>query len=423
MNWTDTHRRRWLAWLLAGLLTGLCFASLVYSADPSRTEGLMFGLWRLRHVAVAGFLLLAAVAFLCLALGRSAWLAFWSAALPVGLFCIALEGAGRLGLINWDAMLTPRNTQEQSVGWSLRPNISVQGITAQDIASRYNMPQDPIHFEFATDQYGFRNGADTDAQIILLGDSIVLGAAVAPDQTVAEVVQDRAEVQAMQAALLGLSVQAQHDMLLSSGLPLDGKKVVQFLFEGNDLLDSNAYMAQLTASSDAGNESADKVSSSLGKLLWSKLVDLSNPPENYNSCQIGPQTYLFLWTRRSFQGVESEFDNIVRSILEFRSKLRQAGAEYALVFVPSKYRVLHDICLFPADSAISDPQDILTVLPQQVQRFAEENGIGFLDLTAALKSTSKSGDIPWFWGDTHWNAIGHETAGREIAGWLRTLGL
>ena len=45
----------------------------------------------------------------------------------------------------------------------------------------------------------------------------------------------------------------------------------------------------------------------------------------------------------------------------------------------------------------------------------ERARISLVDLTAPLQRSAREGAIPWFWGDTHWNAIGHVVAAQAIA--------
>ncbi|WP_146346600.1 alginate O-acetyltransferase AlgX-related protein [Phaeobacter marinintestinus] len=418
MSWTDPKHRRMVCVGLAAASALLGVAVLMTTASPSKVEGALFGLWRLRHVLVALVLILAALSFARLARSRTALLSLWAAILPVTFFCIALELLGRFGVVDWTTLLMPPKAPGESIGWSLQPNVDVKGETGQDIAARLKLPHDPIPFAFSTDDHGFRNGQEAQGEVIILGDSIVLGAAVPFEQTVAEVIEDDLGIPVMQAALLGLSIQAEHDMIAQADLPLEGKTVVQLLFEGNDLLDSKTYRRQATQQPSA----TDTTGVSIANLMWSKLVDLSNPPAKYHTCQIGDQTYAFLWTRQSFDGVEGEFDEITQAIEDFRAMLNDKGADYRLVFVPSKYRVLESLCVFPPDSAISNRNDNLSDLPDRLPQWAATHDVSFLDLTDPLKSQAESGEIPWFWGDTHWNASGHEIAGQKIANWLKGLG-
>ena len=187
------------------------------------------------------------------------------------------------------------------------------------------------------------------------------------------------------------------------------KEVGKYWFEGNDLLDSRTY------GQGAGDVSEGR-GSSLIKPLWDRAVRLSNPLAPYMSCEIDGELYAFLWTRKSFAGVEDEVTAIREAIQTFRAALAKKGASYALVFAPTKYRVLHERCVFPEASEIAVPEANLSALPDQISAFAHDADIPFLDLTEALK---RADQIPWFWGDTHWNEAGHSVAAQAISNWIR----
>lgn len=424
---TRPARRSAMLPVIAALGLAAAVLTLVLGAADPRLPDLLFGAWRLRHVMLAGALTVLAAACLATWLGRTVALVFWSGTLSALLLLAALEGAGRTGLINWDAPAGAAQDGTGAPGWTLAPGVAIEGETYQDIATLFGIPHDPIPFAYATDEYGFRNAAGeaAGAGIILLGDSIVLGAQVPRGQTIDSVVETATGRPAAQAALLGLSIQEQHDMLRGAGLPLEGKQIVQFLFEGNDLLDSRAFRRsggtrQATDPAGTGDE-AKAGGGSFIKQLWGPLVRRSNPPARYAGCEIGDQEYLFLWTRKSFDGVRDEFDAIAEAILTFRDEVEEAGARYALVFVPTKYRVLQPSCAFPEGSLIANPEEQLSDLPDAFATWARASGIAHLDLTGPLQQAAAEGTYSWFWGDTHWTAEGHAVAGRAVARWLEGL--
>ena len=384
------------------------------SAASIPTEDLFFGLWRMRHILVVMALLIAAIGALCLAAGRGVWMGFWASLIPVIVIFAVLELIGRAGLIDWSSLLTPQQNSGEAVGWALQPDVVVSGQTGQDIAARLGLPHDPIPFEFRADGYGFRNGDEPAGNIIFLGDSIVLGAAVPAEQTLTEVAEDVLGKPVMQAALLGLSIQAQHDMLRQVDLPLRGKTVVQFLFEGNDLLDSRAHGQDgPTGTSDAN--------ASFLRLIWAKLTPLTNPAAPYYTCDIDGQQVAFLWTRRSFEGVEDELDAIMQSVMEFQNHVTTQGGQYAMVFVPTKFRTLYTRCQFSEISPLRHPERHLSGLPEAISVWSQTRDIPLFDLTDALRGAAQSSPLPWFWGDTHLNSDGHRVAGHAVATWIDSL--
>lgn len=409
---SNSRRRPAILVLFAiGFLAAGVVSLVLGTADP-RSPDFLFGVWRFRNIAVAGGLFFVAAAFLAAWISRAAAVAFWASVLPALFLLGLLEVIGRIGLVDWSALIEPGRGLPGGPGWTLQPNISVEAETYQDAATRFGVDHEPIPFKFQTDQFGFRNSDNAMADIIILGDSIVLGALVPKSRTVDSIVAEALNTPVAQAALLGISIQRQHEMLLESGMPLDGRRVVQFFFEGNDLLDSFTYR------NPEGDHAATAKQRSLLKLVWSPIVRLSNPTGDYSSCNIGDQTYYFIWARNSFEGRMDEFDPISASILTFKQRIEAVGGEYALVFVPTKYRVLHNQCEFPESSLLGDPDEQLSDLPDIVRNWAVGAGIDFLDLTDTLQSRAADGVSPWFWGDTHWNIDGHAIAGEAIASWI-----
>lgn len=411
----QTNRRRTLSWIAAALLALAAAAFLVLTADPTPTtmeSRRLFGLWRLREGLGAAGLILAALFAASFGARRETFLSVLSVMLVTGLFFGVLEGAGRAGLVHWPDLLSPSGGEAS--GWSRSPNIHVSGETYQDIATRHGIAHDPMPFDYATDANGFRNPPDAaPPEIIILGDSIVLGAQVARDQTMDAVLARELRLPVMQAALLGLAIQEQHDMLKEVAPDLTGKTVVQVFFEGNDLRDSRRYHSR------APEAPASKKSSFLSA-IWTLLARASDPTPPWHGadyCSIADQRTLFLWTRKSFDGLMDEVPRIADAITGFKAHVEGQGGRYLLAFVPTKYRVLHPHCSFPEDSTIAVAEDHLSNLPQQLADWSEALNIPYIDLTPALSAAAAAGDIPWLWGDTHWSAAGHAAAGRALANW------
>jgi len=80
-------------------------------------------------------------------------------------------------------------------------------------------------------------------------------------------------------------------------------------------------------------------------------------------------------------------------------------------------RVLGPFCRFEPGSEVADWTRHLGPLPAFLAAWAEREGIDFLDLTPALVASARSGAVPWFPADTHWNATGHAVAADAIASW------
>jgi len=130
-----------------------------------------------------------------------------------------------------------------------------------------------------------------------------------------------------------------------------------------------------------------------------------------------------------------------RSYREMAHLLRAQDGELVVLFIPFKAQVylpLLESALPPAElrSALRaclgdqpqtpDPPVLMQnrlALNDLMREFCAREGIAFLDLTAELQSSVSSGRNVYFPDDSHWNAAGHEVAGRSLARLLRAQGL
>lgn len=93
------------------------------------------------------------------------------------------------------------------------------------------------------------------------------------------------------------------------------------------------------------------------------------------------------------------------------------GADYAVVLIPTKLRVLGPSCRFEADSELLPLEEHETPLPAALAAFAAETGIPYLDLGPVLEAATAAGKMPWFADDTHRNGTGCEVACEALGAW------
>ena len=324
-----------------------------------------------------------------------------------------LEAAGAAGLVSWPELLTPRVSE---LGTQRVPHLDVAGTTFQDTASYWGLRSEPMAFRYRTDRHGFRNDIDrADADVYLLGDSMLVAALLPFPDTVAAQLERVIRRPVMQIALIGKSPQEEHQLFRNAGLKVRGRLVIQFITEDNDLLDSRHFRE-----AGSGAVQASLKERTLANQLVLALQRLTQPVSSIaamRSCAIGDQTYTFLWARNSFAGFEGETAVISDALLRFAAELRAAGGDFGVVFVPSKLRVLGPLCRFPAGSDLSDLASNLGPLRDHLLASSERSGIPLLDLTEPLLTAARADRIPWFWGDTHWNAEGHRVAAKALAAW------
>lgn len=278
------------------------------------------------------------------------------------------------------------------------------------------MPAEPVKFRFRADRYGFRNDIDrASAEVVLLGDSMIVGALVPSDKTISAVLEQITGRSTMQAALIGIAPQEAQDMLDEARVPLKGAHVIQFIFEGNDLLDSRRYRAE------KGKPRPRETRSLMLNEIWfllARMTDKRSEQLRRRICTINGQTYTFLWDRTSFADLSEGMSAIEESLAKFAARVRALGARYSVVFVPDKLRVLAKYCAFEEHSEIKDPADHIGPVRADLLDWGRKSGIGVLVLTPELVRAADDGRIPWFWGDTHWNEEGHLAAAEAIAAWL-----
>jgi lysophospholipase L1-like esterase len=96
------------------------------------------------------------------------------------------------------------------------------------------------------------------------------------------------------------------------------------------------------------------------------------------------------------------------------------NARTIFVFVPDKFRILHDFCKFPAASECRNwvPNN----LPEQMRIavLSAVPGIGYVDLTSSMVDATKTGVLPYYTDDIHLSPDGHRIAAEAINNYLNS---
>jgi hypothetical protein len=393
-------------------LAGAALLALAVTADPAPTHyRRLFGLWRTGDLALAAGMVIAAAALLAAAVSRHALFGLLAIGVSTAGTFALLEAAGAVGVVSWPALF---GEGEAPLGRKAVPHLDVAGTTFQDTAARWGLASEPIAFRYRTDRHGFRNDIDrADADIYLLGDSVLVAALIPFPATVAARLENATRKSVKQIALLGIGAQEEQALFRQARLEVKGRRVIQFIFEDNDLRDSKRFRtaARRAASWDEGTLTRQVV------LGLHRLTQPVAGAARLRSCAIGSETYAFYWARESFAGLENEAAAISSSLTQFAGEVRAAGGEFAVVLVPSKLRVLGPLCRFPATSELSDYARHLGPLRDHLRAWSAASGIALLDLTEPMVESARAGRIPWFWGDTHWNEQGHAVAAEALLAW------
>ncbi len=377
------------------------------------TQRLMFGLWKTRELVVAGGLVWLAVAFALASASRKAVIRFGLANASFAAAWCLLEVAGVAGIVDYKAMLNPVATGH--LGTEPIPYADVSGTTREDLASAWGHPSPEIPFRFVADRRGFRNEPDREeADIYCLGDSFLVAGLVPWADTVTAQLESFTQRPVMSFALNGLAPQEECELFKSADMPAEGKLVIQFLFEGNDLLDSAALGPEET------QEQVPLKDRTLANNLILRLQQRTQPADAFlalRSGTIDDETFLFRWNRSAFAGYENESGRILNALGHFRNEVEAAGGTYAVVMIPSKIRVLGPHCEFPNNSPLADWEAHCSTWPDAVRTWCDVQEIAYLDLSEALEESIARGEMPWFSGDTHWNANGNRVAASAVANW------
>jgi len=353
-------------------------------------------------------------------------------ALGYGLYAVAavwllLELIGAFGLVSYKDRLT--GPRKFSLGFTRVPDRDVRGVTYQDTAYTWGLEADPIPYHFRTDGHGLRNAEHRDAaDVYLLGDSFIVGALVPFEETVTGQLEGALGRDAMTVALLSISPQYEHDLMRELELPVEGRTVLQFIFEGNDQKDSHAYRTKRHG--DPADRNAKKSQEKRGTLerLWRRsltrnLFEVLKPADDFSheiaarTCRIEDQLYTFHYRRAQVKGLDDEIPHLTAALESYATEVRAAGGSYVVAFIPTKLHVLAPLCEFPAESDLREWDEHLGPLREQLVAWGAESGVPMLDLTPALQTAARDGRMPWYWGDTHWNAEGHRVAAETLADW------
>ena len=409
-------------WQIFGLVVLVTLLLCVFADKSATGTGLFFGYWRTRHMVL---ILLLVVFAVMLWLASHSKKAFFSGVFVLLLGSVTLllfELVGVLRLVDYGVRFGNDRTLSSSIlGSSPLPDADISGETFQDIATLRGLDHDSISFRFQTGKFGYRNSSQSArATMFLLGDSILVGGLVAFEDTVAGKMEDITASPVMNVALNKISPQEAIALFSRLDRLEPGVQVVQFVFEGNDLADSRAWRNSSVDRVENGPDLLTRLkrqSFVYNLVLW--LQRITGPDSRQQivdsmGCQVGKSRYEFLWGAQSFAGLEDEAVFLLDALARFGKQVEDSEGRYYVVFVPSKLRVLIDFCE-PGTWTGQPAIDNIGPLRQVVNSWGSHNGITVIDLTEALKDSASGGEIPWFWGDTHWNSTGHAVAARVVA--------
>ncbi|MDH5513825.1 MAG: hypothetical protein OEY45_01560, partial [Gammaproteobacteria bacterium] len=302
---------------------------------------------------------------------------------------IVLEFPAMLGLINYQKYLPSGMTwtHKDEKLW-VKPGINTKGEAPTDLRIVYGIDAPMLPYSFQTDRFGLRNPVDKDnAGVLLLGDSILVAGLVPVEDTVSERLEKALNTRVMNISQIGYSPQESLGRLEDTGLSLDGRLVVHFIFEGNDLLDHKRWRNTFYGEVEKPwiptvNRESVKVpwpDSGLVKTLLNMLLMHKKvlPEKRSAICRTAEETsekVYFFYDAEMIRENMSEFPQLVSLLEKASVNVKSRGGKYAVVYIPTKISVLHEHCSFETDSHYADPSTRESLLGDQLSKACNRLG-------------------------------------------------
>ena len=320
--------------------------------------------------------------------------------------------------------------------WRGTPDLKVTGFALPDIAKRLAVPAEPVAYRFETDRYGLRNVLDTGARepsLLCLGDSLVVGGLVPIESTLAARLSAETGQLAMCVAEVAYGPQEEVLRLESTGLALRNRLVLQFAFEGNDLIDSKTWRKWISAGRDAPWPRAGFTKCLLalaqrpvavaGSLRGGIFTHAAERQVTGGDLVGRREEVFFMYSGARIDRELGELPVVEEVYRACAQRVDAAGGRYCLVLIPHKLRVLEGLVEFPAGHKFADPGQGPSAFAPSLAEFCRDAGLPFLDLTGALREAAAAGTLPYFAKDTHLNQAGLALCARAVAAWLGETGL
>jgi hypothetical protein len=350
------------------------------------------------------------------------------------LFCFELPAL--MGVLDYRTVIGPYhmwwapNVKDPELLAIHRPHARQTGeARGGDAASSYQIPpsdQTSFRWDVTYDRNGFRNRQDLQsADIVVIGDSFVEGLTVGD----AELATSRlATLEGKVVANLGQSTYGplQEAVVFKRyGLPLQPRTVVWMFFEGNDLQDVIAYRHDVQNPPTYWHAFWARSFSRSAYLAAKRIFDPPAKPPGikrsgvYQPANGKPVPTYFMYRSKALSPEELQAaDETVATLAAVEKVCAARQTQLIFVFVPTKFRVLHSFCQFPAESECRNwvPTDLSERLQSGLRAAAP--GVEYLDLTPYLVAAAAQGELPYYPDDEHWSPAGHKVAAAAIHDYL-----
>ena len=297
----------------------------------------------------------------------------------------------------------------------------------------------PYTVSFQRDHHGFRNDRPWrgDIDLVVIGDSFT-----AAESVNAPFWQNLTPA-TLSLGLPGSGTLEQIRLLHGLALPLNPETVVLAYFGGNDL-DDNLVFAEMQA---AGMTWAGKLHANRSALDYLATVHLAlylrdallkpessgcHYPQMAHTDPPAPVAFFddFLPQLALDQASlrESDMFQITKSaVIKLADELGSRGIRFIFLYIPQKAELYWGALSAEGKAKIAaalneqghsvEAQDIDANLNAQREiwhSIATQHGVELLDLSQPLAEAIAAGAAPYFFGDTHWNQLGHEIANAAL---------
>jgi hypothetical protein len=313
------------------------------------------------------------------------------------------------------------------------PHSSFKGVArGGNFAANFRIPPSDMglyQWDVRYDRNGFRNDLDLNsAEMVVLGDSFVESMTTPTSQLVTSVLAHLRGNVVANLGQYGYGPLEELAVLRRYGLPLRPRTVVWMFYEGNDLKDVIHFRNVTTAPRKPPSFWSAFWNRSFTRSALAQIYAQLRPalrPSGIKRCAViraqdGKKTTLyFLYSSLPLINDDlSALDQTILTLATAHDLCAAQGARLILAFVPTKFRVFHDLCQIPRESECRNWG--LNDLPERLEKAmgSISSDIGYLDLTPSLLAAAKRGLLPYCIDDDHWSPEGHRIAAEAINKYL-----
>lgn len=338
-------------------------------------------------------------------------------------------------------------------------NVTHENYRSNNYSALYGIEVPPVHFEWITDENGFRNGQAREySDIIAIGDSYLEWGNTEAETFVKRLENKLAGFTATNLGKSGYGPPQYLEVLNRYGVKHRPKYALLAFFEGNDVQDTKAYfawrrgqteklppfpyqMAQLSFIERyllALNSEATFVTDSFS--YWIKLALNTMAQHQGYAYDIHPDLALLnlgdgkthkmkfvehLDTRSPKEMLDSQEWRQLKDVLaEVRQTCEKNGISLVMMYIPAAAHV------YAQYSTTQSGENWLRLRDQQIQaktnteeamsQMAQELGIDVISLSPVLEEAASQGKLLYYPLDPHWNPEGTELAASYVADILKS---